>query len=124
MNGTLVPPRGLVLPLLLAASLPAFGQAPPQIGFQPADLTGAPFEFDTAEQDGIRFDGGFARALGQRLFPRVQRDAAERQLQDLDPAPCPLAGNFEYAQRLRAHFGTDAVARQRDDLDGSITHEL
>ena len=80
MNGTLVPPRRLALPLLLA-SLPAFGQAPPQIGFQPTDLAGAPFEFDTAEQDGIRVEvvaSGFGRAFSLAFLPDGDALISER----------------------------------------------
>ena len=80
-TGTTVPLRRLMLPLLLTASLPAFGQAPPQIGFQPADLTQAPFEFDTAEQDGIRVEvvaRGFGRAFGLAFLPNGDALISER----------------------------------------------
>ena len=81
LNGTHVPPRSLVLSLLLSASLPAFGQAPPQIGFTPTDLAGAPFEFDTAEQDGIRVDlvaRGFGRAFSLAFLPNGDALISER----------------------------------------------
>ncbi len=81
LNGTLVPPRRLALALLLAASLPAFGQAPPQIGFQPVDLAQAPFEFETAEQDGIRVElvaRGFGRAFGLAFLPNGDALISER----------------------------------------------
>jgi glucose/arabinose dehydrogenase len=80
-NGTLVPPCRLVLPLLLAAALPAFAQAPPQIGFRPADLAEGPFEFDTAEQDGIRVEvvaTGFGRAFSLAFLPNGDALISER----------------------------------------------
>lgn len=51
------------------------------IGFPPADLAAAPFEFDTAEQAGIRVDvvaRGFARAFSLTFLPSGDALIAER----------------------------------------------
>ena len=73
-------PAALCVPALLAASSGAFGQAA-QIGFTPTDLAGAPFEFETAEQDGIRVDvvaTGFGRAFSLAFLPNGDALISER----------------------------------------------
>jgi glucose/arabinose dehydrogenase len=70
----------LGLPALVAATTPAFGQAS-QSGFPPTDLAGAPFEFPTAEQDGIRVElvaTGFGRAFSLAFLPDGDALISER----------------------------------------------
>lgn len=64
----------------LLVSLP--GQAQPSaIGFTPVDLGDGPFEFDTAEQDGIRVElvaRGFSRAFSIAFLPSGDALISER----------------------------------------------
>ena len=72
--------RCLSLPALLLTATASFGQAA-QIGFPPTDLAGAPFEFPTAEQDGIRVEvvaTGFGRAFSLALLPNGDALISER----------------------------------------------
>jgi glucose/arabinose dehydrogenase len=65
---------------LLGAATVVFGQAA-QIGFAPTDLAGAPFEFETAEQDGIRVElvaRGFGRAFSLAFLPNGDALISER----------------------------------------------
>ena len=68
----------LVAALLISAGLPA--QAP-DLGFSPADLTAAPFEFETAEQQGIRVEvvaRGFGRPFSLAFLPSGDALISER----------------------------------------------
>jgi glucose/arabinose dehydrogenase len=65
---------------LLVSAAPA-GAQPTTIGFSPTDLSEAPFEFDTAEQDGIRVEkvvGGFGRSFALAFLPSGDALISER----------------------------------------------
>jgi glucose/arabinose dehydrogenase len=70
--------------LILAAALVAAGQLhaqPSDLGFRPVDLSEARFEFDTAEQPGIRVEtvvGGFARPFSLAFLPSGDALISER----------------------------------------------
>jgi glucose/arabinose dehydrogenase len=64
----------------LIAGAPTQAQAP-ELGFRPADLAAGPFEFDTAEQDGILVElvvTGFARPFSLAFLPSGDALIAER----------------------------------------------
>lgn len=71
---------GLVAVLALFASAAARAQGG-DLGFEPADLSQGPFEFDTAEQDGIRVEvvaGGFRRPFSLAFLPSGDALISER----------------------------------------------
>jgi glucose/arabinose dehydrogenase len=66
---------------LLALAAPGLQAQPAAIGFSPVDLGEAPFEFDTAEQDGIRVElvvSGFRRAFSLAFLPSGDALISER----------------------------------------------
>jgi len=70
----------LVVAGLIIADAGAQAQ-PAQIGFTPADLGAGPFEFETAEQDGIRVEtvvSGFRRPFAVALLPDGDALISER----------------------------------------------
>ncbi|MGW8368612.1 MAG: PQQ-dependent sugar dehydrogenase [Gammaproteobacteria bacterium] len=87
-RGSILRPALSITALALSATL--VQAQPDQIGFRPTDLSAAPFEFDTAEQDGIRVEvvvDGLPRPFSLTFLPSgdaliSERGAALRLVRD------------------------------------------